>query len=835
MNTRQFFTLLFLLALAHALPAQIKGNVTDSAGEPLPFASVYVLGTTQGTTTNMKGEYFLELEDGTYQLVFQYIGYRQKIENVTVAGKPIRLNVALAQEAIQLLEVEVKANAEDPAYAIIRKAIAKRKFYKEQVKSYSCDVYIKGNVKVLDAPTKILGQDVGDLDGSLDTNRQGIVYLSESVSKLYFRQPDKFKEVMTSSKVSGNDNGFSFNSARDMNIDLYENFIQFGRNVISPIAEGAMGFYKYRLQGALVDEEGRLINKIEVIPKNPQEPVYQGFIYIVDGLWNIQSADLFLTGASIQQPLFDTFYIRQTHVPVQKPDVWRMFSQTFSLVGGAFGFKFGGSFTGVYTNYDLSPNLPDKFFDNEVMTVEKGANEKDTAYWSATRPVPLTLEEGKDYQKKDSLQVIRESKPYLDSMDRKNNKITFGKMLTGYTWQNSWKRRSFTVESPLQTGQFNNVQGYNLQFGLGYRKSFDKERLRNFEIKGRVNYGFAEEIIRLNGESTYSFNRKKFARIRLSGGREVAQFNTTNPVSWSLNTIYATTFRRNYARLYDRTFIDIQYRQEVSNGVLLVALADWAKRSPLENHSNYSFFYKKSREFALNVPDNQHIPENGLAESKAAMLGLSLRFRFSQKYMNYPNRKYILGSKFPDLWVHYRKGLPIENGTLSSNVDYDRLSAAISKSDIVLGLGGVSAFRFEAGTFLNNNTLYFQDFKYFNGNRTNLGNPERYLFSFKMLPYYEFSTRRSWVEGHYEHNFRGYLLDKIPGIKKLGLSMVAGAAYLYTPEEKNYWEISLGLDNIGLGIIKLLRFDVVSSFRNGNYQGTGFLIGVRLPGDEFSF
>ena len=117
--------ILFLFSLINAF-GQISGVVSDIKGEPLPFASVYVQGTTNGTTTNLNGEYFLELEKGNYELVFQFIGYAQQIQQVKFDGTTLILNVTLNEEAISLNEIEIKANAEDPAYPIIRKAIAKR-------------------------------------------------------------------------------------------------------------------------------------------------------------------------------------------------------------------------------------------------------------------------------------------------------------------------------------------------------------------------------------------------------------------------------------------------------------------------------------------------------------------------------------------------------------------------------------------------------------------------------------------------------------------------------------------------------------------------------------
>ncbi len=836
MMTRLMTFLFPLLFWQFTAYTQVKGLVTDTAGEALPFATVYVQGTTIGTTTNMQGEYFLDLDDGSYQLVFQYVGFRQHIENVTVGDQPIRLNVKLEKESIQLQQIEVKASAEDPAYPIIRKAIAKRKYYLEQVQEYACDVYIKGNVKMLDAPEKILGQEVGDLEGSLDSNRQGIVYLSESVSKLFFRQPREYKEIMVSSKVSGNDLGFSFNSAQDMDINFYENLNRFGREVISPIAGGALGHYRYKLHGTIVDEEGHLINKIEVIPKRPGEPVYHGFIYIVSGLWNIQSTDLFVTGKSIQQPLIDTMHIRQTHVPVAAPDVWRLFSQTFSFTGGLLGFRFGGDFTAIYRNYDLTPGLADGFFGPILMKVEEGANEKDSSYWSEARPVPLTHEEGRDYLKKDSLQVVHASRPYLDSMDRVNNKFKWTSLLFGYSHRNSWRQRAISYESLLNTVQFNTVQGYNMYAGLGYRKNFDKNRVKWMEVKSKLSFGFEEKIFRVSGECTYNFDRKTFSRLNISGGRETAQFNEREPISRLTNTLYTTFFRRNFIRLYDKTSVRLKYRREVANGILVKTSVQWAKRSPLETHSDYSFFYRDSRTYDDNLPLNYNVDAVNISENRAFTAGIDMRIRFRQKYLDYPDRKYIMGSRWPDLWVHYRQGIPFGSAGFRSDVKFKRLSVAITKDELPLGLAGNSSFYAEAGSFLGSNKLYFQDFKHFNGNETNLGNPANYLTSFKALPYYLHSSISSWAEGHWEHNFQGFILDKMPLLKKLGWTTVAGAGFLYTEENKDYWEASLGIANIGFGVLRFLRFDMVTSFHRGNFAGTSYLIGLNFGNDgEVSF
>ena len=97
-----------------------------------------------------------------------------------------------------------------------------------------------------------------------------------------------------------------------------------------------------------------------------------------------------------------------------------------------------------------------------------------------------------------------------------------------------------------------------------------------------------------------------------------------------------------------------------------------------------------------------------------------------------------------------------------------------------------------------------------------------------MLPYYEFSTTNPFVQIHYQHHFEGFLLDKIPLVRKAGLKTVLGASFLYTEEGGDYYEVSFGLDNLGFGIVKLFRADVVASFRDGKYLTTGFRLGIDL-------
>lgn len=817
---KYLFTVLISLFVT-SIFGQISGKVNNKDGEPLPFASIYVENTSRGTTTNAEGKYSLDLKDGNYTIVFQYVGYQRFIKKITLKNTLV-LDISLEDISTEMKEVVIKANAEDPAYAVIREAIAKRTFYQKLIKSYSCEVYIKGVQKMLTAPKKLMGRDLGDFGGALDSNRQGIVYLSESLAKYYFAQPNQKKEVMISSKVSGRSNGFSFNQASAMDFSFYDNYIEIQRQILSPIAENALNYYRYKLLGTFYDNDGKLINKIEVTPKRKEDPTFAGIIYIIENQWNIQSTDLYVTGKSIKQDALDTLWIRQVHVPLEG-DKWRLFSQKIDFKFGLLGFKLAGNFTGVFTNYDLHFEAEKGFFNSESFKVERDANEKDSTYWNNIRPVPLTKEENKDYTKKDSLQIVRKSKSYLDSLDKVRNKFTFSSAVFGYTFSNSYKKWSVNIPSPIFATQFNAVQGFHVTLGAIYKKRFDDINARWFEIAPSADYGFVDERFREKLRTTFHFNRLNDKELSLElGNKNVTQFNEENPLSPTLNSYYNLIGKKNFLRVFEKTYAKISFQQEIINGVFLKAETEYARRAALENHTNYSWL-KRDKVYEANNLQNADNQLIDFQPHEAYIVELGLRLRYKQEYLSYPDRKFIRGSSLPDLWVRYRKGIPVGH----SLVDFDKISVEISQDEIAAGIWGYSEFEVEAGTFINQKKLPFNDWNHFNGMPFLYGN-RRYLSSFLLMNNYQYSTKAAYGLAHWQHHFQGYFLDKIPIINRLGWKEVIGASTLQTGERKNYTELNVGLENIGFGVFRLLRVDFMYSLENGKASRKGLVFTLNL-------
>ncbi len=250
-----YLSLIFCLSIVSSTFAQyqISGKVTAIDGEVIPFASIYIKNTSKGVSANVDGIYKLTVDKGSVTLMFKAIGYKSAEKTIFISENT-SFNEILEIESYTLNSVVVKSNAEDPAYAIIRQAIKSRKKHLNEIESFSTDVYIKGLQKLVGAPKKFFGIDVQKtLD--LDTNRKGILYLSESQSSFSFKRPNEIHEEMVSSKVSGMNNAFSFNKASDMIINFYDNLLLEGsglssRSFVSPIADNALFYYKYKLLGS---------------------------------------------------------------------------------------------------------------------------------------------------------------------------------------------------------------------------------------------------------------------------------------------------------------------------------------------------------------------------------------------------------------------------------------------------------------------------------------------------------------------------------------------------------------------------------------------------------
>ncbi len=360
-------------ALSDAEPKPVVvGSVRSTKGEPVGYAAITLSGTTSGAVASADGRYVLVLpQRGRYSLQVRSLGYRTITQAVAVSIDTLRLDFTLEEEDLILPDQIITSNGEDPAYGIIRAAIRRRRINNESVQAFSVKAY-----------TKIIGIDraalkrqqkaaaTGKKSDKKKSERDeevgvgGIVFLSESYSTKYVEKPNREKEIVHNSRVSGDASSYSALASLGVVLNPYRNLLAFPRAVfprefVSPIADNALFFYRYKLLGTF-RERGFTVYKIEVTPRRPADPVVAGLIYIVDESYAIKGLEW---SVNKDQPMryFDTLTFKQDYLPV-RDSLWVPFTNSIGasirlnlLVEKVDAY---GSLLNVFSDYNITNPPP---------------------------------------------------------------------------------------------------------------------------------------------------------------------------------------------------------------------------------------------------------------------------------------------------------------------------------------------------------------------------------------------------------------------------------------------------------------------------------------------
>jgi hypothetical protein len=814
--------LCFLLSCSVLYAGTITGFVKDDKGKPLSYASVYIKNAKQGTTTGVNGYYQLSLPPGSYTMVVQHVGYAKSEKMVELKEETLHIDFTLTIQQVTLSEVIVKSGAEDPAYQIIRNAIKKRKFHLAELDHFSSEVYTKEQLQLRDFPGKFMGKKVDFEDG--DTSKKKILYLSETVARYSVKPPDKTKLEVLSTRVSGSSNSFGLSLPKIIN--FYQNNIEAEglnpRGFISPISDNALHYYRYHFEGSFY-EDGIEINRIKVIPKRKFEPLFSGYILITENEWRIHSLQLELFKSS-QMEILDTLRIEQLYAPLNK-DAWVIRNQVLYPAVKVFGFDAFGSSVTVYSKFDLEADFSPKYFNNTIIKYNEGSNKKPPSYWDSIRPLPLQTEELIDFHKKDSLEQVRKNPHYLDSIDRIRNKVSIvGLLFAGETFSNQKRRSLYTIKPLIQSVSFNTVEGWVANLSGSWSKRLDSSGTdKMISISPNIRYGFSGKHLYGRVSGTYSFGGKYHTSIDVAGGKYVFQYNNANPIGSFVNTFSTLLWEQNHMKLYEAWFGRIGYSKELGNGFNFSAGLQYQDRGPLDNTTDNSWRDIKERNYSPNYP--VELTNAPITRHQAFIANLNINWQPGIRYIEFPDRKMDLGSRYPVFHLRFIKGI---NNIFGSDVNYLKWNSGIN-DDVNLKLGGVFQYNVSIGGFLQKKSVQIPDYNHFTGNRTVL--VTSYFNSFQSLPYYQYSnTENLFAEAHLEHHFNGMLTNKIPGFRKLNWYLVGGANALWLDGNTHYEEVFLGLENI----FKILRMDVVWAFDQGVSQGAYFRVSLKgvLSGND---
>lgn len=824
---KQLFTL-FSFFLSIFSFAQVSGTIVDHEGKPISYATIILEQTQQGAISNDKGLFEIKPKsEGNLTFVFQFLGYKTERKTIQYLGKPLNIDIVLQEEEFQLDDIVIKVG-KNPADEIIRRAIANKENNTKGLASFSADFYSKGMIKSLKIPK--FAQDKISVNDSkvvgIDSLGQGILYLSETVSQLKYQKPNQLKEHIVASKVSGSNNGYSFNTADESFYDFYENQLKiadFDMQMVSPLSNQAFAFYKYSLEATFKDN-GVLINKIKVTPKVKNQTVFYGDIYIVDQSAALYGVDLTVTGVSLQQPFIESITVSQNFFYNEGNRTWVKRSQTLDMMIALFGFKGQGVFLSVFNNYNFNPNFTRADFGKEVLSFAKDANKKEDDFWSNHRLYPLSTEEVRDYQFKDSIRARKDSPEYRDSIRMVYNRFRVSSPLFGYNYRSKNERFTLNYDGLIDLDRigFNTVQGFYMGTGLS-AKLYAKDKQSYTRAAVDFDYGFASERLRAYGTISHQMNDVHKSRIYVKGGTKIEQFHQDN-ISELLNSAFSLLFRKNFAKYYNKEEFYAGYKGKFAEeAISLSTEIGYEQRKPLFNNANGSF-YTGSRAYTSNDPTaplNDWSAPIELQHLYKFRIGATINLGMT--YASYPEgRWYIPNTKYPKIKVDYEKAFA---GNLS-RYNYDLVTAGVQQ-DISFQNKGEFSYNLKAGHFFNADGISYVDRKHFTGNQTHLNIENDRMSSFNLLPYYSLSTNKSFVETHLEYNFKGFIMNRLPLLKWTGWNVVAGYHNAAMSDTKAYQEFTVGLSNIGFGSMKGFRLDYVRAYQGSQFFKDGVMIGFK--------
>lgn len=774
----------------------IRGVITDENGAPVPYANIYIEELKTGASADGTGHYFLNIDPGFYNVVVSSVGYDTKRLQVIVRDKTIVENITLHSSSVQLQDVVVRARRRDPAYDIIQKVITNKDKYLSQLQSFRTDVYLRAT-EILDKKQKEeKPEDLDDLKGPPPMDQAAEKQEGDDFKKLNmvemqlqlnFQFPDHYKEVRSAYKTYGDKTDLFIPVFSETDFNFYRNLVDLkgisSVPLISPVSRTAILSYKYRLDETL-KENGRVVYKIEVTPRKKGDATAKGYIYINDSTWNINRLELSMHKGALK--FFDDFTISQTYSEVGD-NLWIPTIQGFDYETRAGGKLSKGKTILVYTNFQKDYPFPPRFFGNEVSVITKEAYDRDSAYWNKSRTQALSEEEKKAVHYRDSVDTAHKTKAYLDSIEAAYNKVKLGEVLYGWIgFRNDEKKSNIIFPSLLNSVGFEVVGGWRFGPNCRYVRMYDNGRI--LFTAASLNVGLKNSDWQAAGNLWLRYDPYHLGDIGIRGGRN---FYSINSYDAYLNQLRISNYIvQNYGTL--------SFRRELLNGLYVNIDLNFADRQSIAGYDATSIINK------VLSPGDPYLFQS----YQSFITNTAIEYTPAQKFMSEPNRKVVLGSKYPTFKLTHQKGW---DGLFGGDTDFDYVELSMEQN-LLLGTLGNSRYTIAAGKFINTRDLRYLDLKRFRESDPYLYSDP--LHSFQLLDT-ALSTTNLFLEGHYIHHFNGALINNIPLIKKLRIQTVGGAGFMWLNETGYRHEEAFA------GIERIFKINVRRRLRIGVYGVAG--------------
>lgn len=820
----------------------VRGKITDQSGRALPGAALYITEKRTGVGADHNGEFQISLQEGLYNAEVSCLGYKKERVTFNVGSKDTYLEFKLSETVYELKEIMIKSKGYNRADEVMKQAIAKAPYYRYQLTSYKADSYVKGSMKISKVP-KILKLQVNNQKIDVLINK---LFVLESYSAIEFNAPDKYKQTIKAfrSTIPTEFNPTDFSTIIQSSIYDPEMFEK-----ISPLNSNAFSYYKFKFLG-ITNEAGKIINKIQVLPKKNGPKMFSGFLYIVDDTWNVTYLDLSTTEMGVTTTI-------KTDYNIVSPAVYLPTSYNLALNVNTMGVVAEGRFHSSITYNEFrergsssasnlamlsqksaptkkqaskvsksaerqlkreltkpeKKDLEIKRDTNTKVLIDSTARTRDSLYWLQVRKVPLMPDEVVSYQKKDS--ISKEIKKIIqeDSIKQAKKQTFVTKMIFGgsfYTKKDSLIiKYGGLIKVP---GDYNFTDGLWLGNTFSVGKNFTKHNYGEFSPT--IYYGLASHRLSWKADAFYTFAPMLNGYFGFSFGDMTTDFNQVSGAPRLLNAYFALVGGRSDIKFFRNRFIRTSYSTDIANGLRLSVTGQYSRRDTLSNVTDYNFLGNVPKS---NMPNNIYgaTPDDHDALSLDIMVSYTPEFYYRVRN----GRKSYSHSKYPTFSARFAQAFPIEG---LQSASYKMLEFSINHS-IRLGYYDQFSYYVNAGGFLHSDRVWLNDFKHFRTNSLFVSSSE-FSKEFALIDNYWLSTNKQWLQANVKYRSDFLFLKNLPFMQKSIMSESVHLLSVWLPDQKNvYTEVgySIGVDMIG-------RAAIYAGFNNSEYQRIGFRITIPL-------
>ncbi|MCS7028559.1 MAG: DUF5686 and carboxypeptidase regulatory-like domain-containing protein [Bacteroidia bacterium] len=794
-RTHLLFVFFFCITIAHTYcqTYTIYGTIRDSVSkEVIPYAAVQIKGTTIGTSSNVKGEYVLNTQQNVVTLQFIFMGYRTQEITLSLKSPRTECNVFLNPNVIEMKEVVVNAK-DNPAIRIIKKAIEHKSKNNAKIDRWQASSYSKVFIELDSLSARMIAaiqkpetksernKNKDNKTVYLDKKRDLNAFVLENISTTYFEKPNKYKEIVHATKVSGSKESFSMLPSFDLlQTNFYQNNVEvIGLSLVSPIADGALWYYNYELEGSFY-QNGRKMYKINFEPITNTGPTFKGTVFIDADTYALQYIDVVNPGV-INVNFVTGFHVRQQYTLVDS--LWLVSESIsdfdFDISLGILTVKGRANSLARFKDYQFPAQMQKRFFNNELMRFEKESMNKDSVYWQKNRQVELADIERKAYKKADSIQKVQDSLSRSpDSLKYKNKRFSISAGGSEGTSEQGIQTnlnplvihfKYGSIGLDLENTDFNAVEGYSM--GLFWRTSESFSKKLNLSAFSR--WGFADEKAKWNIKAEYSLSKKYRLKMYAQHRFDCVMIGNEKMMNKNINALYSMIAKLNYAK-YNYVF-DYQWgiSTRFPNGIKGKIEMNYQSFHNAVNNTEYGW-----------VRNRNYMPNLAIPEFEQCVLHTQWQLVFAQPYITSPKGRINVGeSKYPKIRVNFWYAIP---KVIRSNVEYAHTQVQIL-DEVNLKRWGKGTWKVTAGKIIGNH-LPYPLLMIFSGNQTIAYNEH-----FNVMRYYEFIADE-YATFYYDHDFGGLFFNRIPWINRYKLRNVAGFRIVSGSVQMQHLQKAMGRD-----------------------------------------